>query len=176
MVEITYQMVLGTLQTVGLLVGIYYYIMTLSYTRKNQEISLRNQEETLKTRKATLFHQTVGQILMNSETLKHMLRLQSNPFSSVEEYNELVKDPDYALANVFFRNWFEIIGNYLRYGLIDIEMFAEYQPYITRWLWNMSKESIYDQRKTIGPSLYRNMEYLMNAMEQFWKEHPETAP
>ena len=41
MAEITYQMVLSTLQTVGLLVGIFYYVITL-----------RNQE---KTRHASLF-------------------------------------------------------------------------------------------------------------------------
>jgi hypothetical protein len=38
MVEITYQMVLSTLQTIGLLVGIYYYIIDLSYKRRNQQL------------------------------------------------------------------------------------------------------------------------------------------
>jgi hypothetical protein len=47
MVEITYQMVLSTLQTVGLLVGIFYYLMVLRNQQKNQEISLKNQELTL---------------------------------------------------------------------------------------------------------------------------------
>jgi len=62
MVEITYQMVLSTLQTLGILVGIFYYVMTLRNQRKNQEISLRKQELTLKaqeqaleTRQAQLF-------------------------------------------------------------------------------------------------------------------------
>ena len=64
MIEITYQMILSTLQTAGLLVGIFYYIMVLRNQQKNQEISLRNQELTLKsqalateTRQAQLFMQ-----------------------------------------------------------------------------------------------------------------------
>jgi hypothetical protein len=43
MVEITYQMVLNTLQTVGLLVGIYYYIMTLRNQRKDRMIEMAFQ-------------------------------------------------------------------------------------------------------------------------------------
>ena len=43
MAEITYQMVLSTLQTVGLLVGIFYYVMTLNYSRKNQELQLETK-------------------------------------------------------------------------------------------------------------------------------------
>ena len=60
MVDVTYQMVLSTVQTAGILVGITYYVMNLNYTRKNQEISLRNQEETLKTRHATIYNQIMG--------------------------------------------------------------------------------------------------------------------
>jgi hypothetical protein len=169
MVEITYQMVLSTLQTAGLLVGIFYYIMTLAYTR-------RNQEETLKTRKAVLYHQTMGQLLMNNEALKHILHVQNNPFSSVEEYLELRKDPDYILSTVYLRNLFEQIGSYCKHGLVDLEMFADTAPWFSHWFWDMSKEAIYDTRTRRGPSFFRNAEYMMNALEKYWKEHPETAP
>ena len=50
MAEFTYQMVLSTLQTVGLLVGISYYVLTLRNQQKNQEISLRKQKVTHETR------------------------------------------------------------------------------------------------------------------------------
>jgi len=35
MVDVTYQMVLSTLQTAGILAGIAYYVMNLNYTRRN---------------------------------------------------------------------------------------------------------------------------------------------
>ena len=57
-------MFLSTLQTAGILVGIFYYLMVLRNQQKNQEMSLRNQELTLKsqalateTRQAQLFMQ-----------------------------------------------------------------------------------------------------------------------
>jgi len=62
MVEITYQMILSTIQTVGILIGIFYYVMTLNYTKKNQE-------QTLKMRNAMVFHQIVGQALTNKKAL-----------------------------------------------------------------------------------------------------------
>jgi hypothetical protein len=53
MVDVTYQMVLSTLQTAGLLVSIFYYITVLRNQQKNQEISLRNQEKTLESLELT---------------------------------------------------------------------------------------------------------------------------
>ncbi len=77
MAEITYQMVLSTLQTAGILVGIAYYVMNLHYTR-------RNQEETLKTRRTMIFHQLCGYFLSNPEAVKHIRVLERNPISSYE--------------------------------------------------------------------------------------------
>ena len=41
MAEITYQMVLSTIQTVGLLVGISYYILTLRNAQHTRELALK---------------------------------------------------------------------------------------------------------------------------------------
>ena len=158
MVDITYQMILSTLQTVGLLVGIGYYIMTLRNQQKNQEISLKNQEETLKTRNATLFLQTLGQFLTNNEALKHIIRVEQHPFSSIEEYNELVKDPDYFLSNTYLRVMCEFWGIFLKNDIIDIKMLSQFQPYWVPRFWEMNKEQIYLRRKEI-PGFYQNIEY-----------------
>ena len=50
MVDVRYQMVLSTLQTAGILVGIAYYIMTIRNQQKNQDMQLE-------TRQAQLFMQ-----------------------------------------------------------------------------------------------------------------------
>ena len=59
MVDLTYQMALNTLQTTGLLLGTLYYVMDLRNQREDQRLALWNQEQTLKTRKITLYQQTV---------------------------------------------------------------------------------------------------------------------
>jgi hypothetical protein len=67
--QITFQTIFQFLQTVGILVGVYYYIMTIRTNQRNQEIALRNQELTLKTqeqaletRQAQLFMQVFSQL------------------------------------------------------------------------------------------------------------------
>ena len=44
MVEITYQMVLSTLQTVGILVGIIYYLTIMRNSQKNQQMQLETRQ------------------------------------------------------------------------------------------------------------------------------------
>jgi hypothetical protein len=167
MVEITYQMVLSTLQTAGILVGIFYYILTLKYSRKNQE-------QTLKTRNAMVFHQIVGQALTNKASLKYVLVIESNPNPSVEEYSELWNtDPEYRNAMYWFMQTYEILGIYLREGVVDVDIFARYQPYWNLRFWEWYKEIIYDRRRIHGSSYYRNMEYAMNALQKYFEEHPE---
>ena len=63
MAEITYQMVLSTIQTVGLLVGIFYYVTTLRNAQKTRELTLQSmeltrkaQEQAVETRQAQLYN------------------------------------------------------------------------------------------------------------------------
>jgi hypothetical protein len=46
MVDLSYQMVLSTLQTAGILVGIAYYLVIMRNSQKTRELTLRNQELT----------------------------------------------------------------------------------------------------------------------------------
>jgi hypothetical protein len=167
MVEITYQMVLITLQTIALIVGIAYYLIIM---RNSQ----RNQEQTLKTRNAMVFHQIVGQALTNKEAFKNVLVIEANPNPSVEEYLDLWKtSPEYRTALYWFWQTYEICGIYLKKGIVDVDIFAQYQPYWNLRFWEWYKEIIYEHRKSYGPSYYRNMEYLMNALKEYIEEHPE---
>ena len=169
MVDVTYQMVLSTLQTAGLLVGIFYYIMTLNYTRKNQE-------QTHKTRSATFYNNIAGQLLSNNEAIKHIGIIQDNPISSVEEYYELwEQNLEYRIAVTWWWNFYETIGDYLREDIIDIGMFAGRHTWFNIWFWEMYKDVIYDHRKRFGPTFFSNMEYLMNALQKYLEEHPELA-
>ena len=89
MVEVTYQMVLSTVQTAGILVGIVYYVMNLNYTRKNQE-------QTLLTRKTILFQQTIGSLMNSPYGIKNIAALNQNNPQSFEEHIELTKKyPEY---------------------------------------------------------------------------------
>ena len=91
MVEITYQMVLSTLQTASILVGIAYYVMNLNYTRRNQELTLKAQEQALETRQAQIFRNTIDKAY-SKEGLDHLRVLNNATWSSYEEWLELRRD------------------------------------------------------------------------------------
>ena len=94
MVDVTYQMALSTVQTAGILVGIAYYELNLNYTRKNQE-------QTLKTRNASVYQNAVDSFT-SSHGIKNIRILTErivNPFSSFEEFSEYrSNNPEYFEA------------------------------------------------------------------------------
>jgi len=176
MVEVTYQMVLNTLQTTGLLIGIFYYIMVLRNQQKNQEISLRNQEETLKTRKYAIY-KGVMDIISSPYGTKAILLIQDNPISSYEEWRELTNsNKEYFQAWISVCHFLEISGIYLKESIMTIDMYAHYLPYWFLGFWRQNKPVIYKIRESVGPSYFRNMEYYMDSLEKYFEEHPELAP
>jgi uncharacterized membrane-anchored protein YhcB (DUF1043 family) len=50
-------MVLSTLQTIALVVGIAYYLFIMRNSQRNQELTLKAQEQALETRQTQLFMQ-----------------------------------------------------------------------------------------------------------------------
>ena len=169
MVEVTYQMILNTLQTVGLLFGIAYYVLSLNYTRRNQEL-------TLKTRNMTLQYQSINSMMYSPLGLKSMRLVGKTSFSSIEEYRELFKDPEFDSAVTYVFSMLDIWGIYLEEGIFDIGIFAKAAPWYFKRFWNQYKPIIYEYRKTLGPSYYRNIEYLFDSLEKYWEEHPELKP
>ena len=170
MAEITYQMILSTLQTVGLLVGIFYYIMTLRIQQKNQAM-------TLKTRWATVFNLIVSTTLTR-EGLNHINAIQKNHFSNLDEYQELMRtNQDFADAFLFWRQTYEHWGTYLREGNIDIRMIARFNVWFHFWMWEHFRDVIIDHRITSGiKNYYYQWEYLYDSLKEYVEKHPELSP
>jgi hypothetical protein len=169
MVEITYQIMLSTLQTMGILIGIAYYIIELNYTR-------RNQEQTLKTRHATIYHQITSPLL-TPIGIKNISLLEANPVSSHDEWLKLTSaNHEFYAAYLWVCSIYEACGIYLRQGVASVEYFAEHQPYWHLRFWRQAKPIIYKQREELGSSYYRNMEYLFDSLEKYFEKHPELAP
>ena len=93
MVEITYQMMLSTLQTVGLLVGIAYYITIMRNAQKTRELTLKSQEHATETRQAQLSMQ-----LVNGWSQPHLVEArafyQNLGPTSYDEYTKLWQNPE----------------------------------------------------------------------------------
>ncbi len=173
MVEITYQMVLSTIQTVGLLVGIFYYIMTLNYTRKNQQLTLEN-------RRAQLFMQLHDKIW--SREIQEALDIIW-PLKHLSDEEFLVKYRDDWKFRRAFIHWaylMERVGVLLKEGLIDVEMMAISGSSASTVIneWEDYRNIVYTMRQTgqIGKRSYDMWEYTYDTLMKYFEEHPELAP
>ena len=178
MAEITYQMVLSTLQTVGLLVGIFYYIMTLQNTRKNQQLTLKAQELTLDTRRGQLILQYILESIEKialDYTVDHITHAE---WSSYEEWEEKYwNDPEYQKAFYWIQMGMSGIGTLLMEGLIDIRILTLFNADGVIYNWEKHKDIIYERRKRWNQKRYCDMwEYVYTEQMKYLEEHPELTP
>ena len=190
MAEITYQMILSTLQTAGLLVGIFYYVMTLRNQQKNQEISLKNQELTLKsqdlsrqaqehaleTRQAQLFMSVYKEDLTerSSKSLYLVMDLEYKDLDDFEaKYGKESNPEAHELIN-FHLNYMEGLGVLVREGYVDIRLVALMTSGGIRLGWEKLKDYVYEARERFNwPRWGIEYEYLYDTMMDYADEHPE---
>ncbi len=170
MVEITYQMVLNTLQTAGILVGIFYYMMTLNNTRKNQRMQLEARYTQMMFNIINVFYSTEG--------LNHLEAHTAANWSSYEEWLEKYwGDPEYRKSFIWLAEQFESIGVLIKESLLDIRLAAIYSPRAILMWWEKYEDIIDNERKRLNARRYYDMwEHLYNELVKYLEEHPELKP
>ena len=174
MAEITYQMVLSTLQTAGLLVGIFYYIMTLRNQQKNQQLALE-------TRQAQLFMGIYNNTFASAPYRKATNVLFKATWNNYDEFKELVFDGEnmatefsdaYGLVGFIL----EGVGVLVREDLLDIRFVALLLSSQVKMFWEKNLPIIDEWRQYWNTQrVWSETEYLYNALMKYLEEHPELA-
>ena len=168
MVDVTYQMVLSTLQTVGILFGIAYYIMTLNNTKKNQQMQLETRHAQLMMQ---LWNTYIDKYRASVITLRQIEYEDFDDFWSRYGYDV---NPEFWTEELKIMGWFENIGLLVREGYLDIRLIALAYSTPIRDIWNKF-EPIYAElgEKWDWPRLWSETEYLYSELVKYHKEHPE---
>jgi hypothetical protein len=155
-VDLNYQLILSTIQTIGILVGIFYYIMTLQNTRKNQQMQLE-------TRQAQLFMQIYSELYdVNSlstwtETVNILHKLSGYD----EWYQKFVLDPKGKAKFNSMVIYLEGIGVLVKRKLIDPAYVDDLISSTILGFWDGVKGFIYEYRRRTGDYDYCEwVEYL----------------
>jgi len=122
MVDITYQMVLSTLQTVGLLVGIYYYIMSLRNQQKNQELTLKSQDSATETRKIQIANDVIAKLSIPEFYPAWMDVVYRQPYTDFKDWLEKYgphSNMDAYINFVYIAENYDMAGLVHRHGLVD---------------------------------------------------------
>jgi len=193
--QVTFQVLFQFLQTVGILVGVFYYIMTIRTNQRNQEISLRNQELTLQsqeltrkaqeqaleTRQAQLFMNIYNQSFTNREWLNAYNKVLTTHWDNYEEYLKIAdfrnpesSDREYLEAQSYVSSFYEGLGVFVKEGLVDIRLIALTMTYMTRNYWEKIAPVVYESRKRYNyPRMLSEFEYLYDELMKYIEEHPE---
>jgi hypothetical protein len=167
MVDVTYQMVLSTVQTVSLVVGIIYYLMNM---RNNQ----RNQRLQLETRKAQLYMQLFLRI-SSDEFVKKSLELLKMKVDDVDDFMEkYISGPESSLHAKLFSMFWHIdgLGYMMSQKLIDPEMVYNFGGGFAQvWHWKKWEPLVLRMRKLRGePEFLKWFEYTANEMMRIRRE------
>jgi hypothetical protein len=155
MVEITYQMVLSTLQTIALIVGVLYYVTTM-----------RNQN---KARQLQALNNVFSRGPKNFKFLEWDLQ-------DYEEFRMKYFDEN-DVESVAFRAWWDIqeeLGVYLKEGLVDVRLIYLFMSGTVTKVWEKYWDFIVEYRKRNNwPRFFIESEYVYNKIMDYAKTHPE---
>jgi hypothetical protein len=159
MVEFTYQMLLSTLQTIALIVGIAYYLFIMRNSQRNQELTRKAQEQATETRQAQLFMKLYNRWsdpefarYYGTAKYKYTEDILEILQKSVDPYDPEVHTPFHSLGQ-----FFEGMGMLVKKGLVNIDFVDELLSYRIIWWWERMKP-MYERERILmnKPELYSN--------------------
>ena len=152
-------MILSTIQTVGLLVGISYYIL-----------SLRNQS---KARKTQLYLQMVNKF-SEPDFLEAIGKFNALEWSTAEDFIEEWRTPEGSVTIRTLANWYEGLGVLVKENLLDMRVVALLLTGLVIQFGDKFIPVIDDVREALEwPRFYIEAEYLYDQLMKYIKEHPE---
>ena len=161
MVDVSYQMVLSTLQTVALIVGIAYYIVTL-----------QNQN---KSRQAQVYIQ-IWNKFSDPDFLERRINATNREWTDYADYQEKYgrlqyDDPKEYARNLSIGNAFEGLGVLMSRGFIDPELIAEYIAPEIIWHWEKLQPIISEIRTNLNnSSIFYGEEHLYNKIKPIYMQ------
>jgi len=162
MVEITYQMVLSTLQTIALIVGIAYYLFIM---RNSQ----RNQQHQLETRQAQLY-MTLFNTINNQNIWRHWNEIREYQFTDYDDFMDKygpVNNPEAYDKYVKVLWLFTEMGVLVQEGYITVEHVGNLMEYTPIRAWRKFGPIIEKERgKRYSIGGYGTFEYLAKIMMQ----------
>jgi len=160
MAEITLPIVLQIIQTVSLVVGIFYYLTIMRNNQKSQ----RQSEETRKIQ-LLLDH---NRYMMSGNDWNSVMSMEWDDYDDFISKYGWENNPD--LYEKRIRQWrrMHFSGLLIRDGLIDISTYIDYISDNTPIMWNKFKDIIEEMRIAYNsPKLYNGIEYLANEIDNY---------
>jgi hypothetical protein len=183
MVDLSYQMVLSTLQTAGILVGITYYLVIMRNSQKtrelvlqSQELTRKSQEDALETRQVQLFMNIYKEHLTERESrsLYFLMDMEYDDFEDYERKYGRDNNPEAHDLITMHQLLMEGFGILVREGYVNVRLVALFTSGSIRIGWEKLRNYIYETRERYNfPRYSIEYEYLYNTLMEYAEKHPE---
>jgi hypothetical protein len=153
----------------GVCVAASYYVMNLRITQKNQELTLKAQQQTLETRRISTT-QEIMRYATNPEVLKNFFETSLYEWSDYEDFERKYHsglNPEEAAK--IFQLWsiWSSMGSMMRKGVIKVEDIYDQSTGLI-YHWEKFKPIIEEYRKRWGgPIFLRDFEYVVGELRKY---------
>jgi hypothetical protein len=157
MIEITYQMALSTVQTIGILVGIVYYITIMRNTQKTQKMQLVSRIYEIE--------RSVESGLIGIELGK----MEWTDFDDfLAKYDSRVNPENFA-KRFHWWNYYQEVGYMLHEGIVDVDtVYKLLGGRNSRVMWDKFKPIILEQRMRYeDPDFFKYFEYFADEITKY---------
>jgi len=164
------QTLLTFITLISVPVGVFYHIMTLRNTRRNQQLQLETRQAQLLMQLFTRLnerglHDQLSEILVHWEwsDLDEFIE-KYGPENNFEGYNT------FSMVGTYFNG----MGILVQEDLVDIHLVTRSFYSVVIPFWEKVAPLVREWRESINfPGLLRDTEYLYNEMMEDMKKHPE---
>ena len=158
------QTVLTYLTLISVPVGVFYHIMTLNNTRKNQQLQLE-------TRQAQLYNNIWNQSMNNPHFQRNYMKYSSLQWKNIEEYKETFPYSDSESENTMalwsIALFFEGLVPIIKEELLDIKYLEGSIGGLLRDYWRKIEPVIEEVREYYDdPHAFTGVEYLYNELKK----------
>ena len=170
MVELS--MVLDILTTVSIIIGVFYYIMTLQNSNKNQQLTLKAQEQQMETREIQILLERNDQIIKSgSMAWNDVLNMKWDNYEDFMSKYAYEGNPDLLQKRLSIWRNMNSCGIMVKDGLIKVESYIKHVGDNPPIIWEKFKDIILEQRRVFdNPDYFLGIEYLAGEVEQYRKD------
>ena len=157
----------------GVCVAAAYYVMNLRMNQKNQELSLKTQQQTLETRQAQMF-MNIYQQTTTKEFASAWNTYISSEWKNYDEYWNLVQKKEFTEPFTIICMYFEGLGVLVKEGFLPIRLVALLLTGMTRAFWEKLMPINADIKVKAGYVRWMSeTEYLYDELIKYIGEYPE---
>jgi hypothetical protein len=178
-----------TLQTIGILltgltvsIAAIYYTLTLRYTRRNQELTLKAQQQSLETRQISSWmelikHTTTPEWIKRWQIVYYTYNLDDFD-TYLQKYSAATGHFDESTDIFVIGEAYNTIGNLVRTQNMPLDIFSRSHFQMVIMTWKKIETICFGLRERFPGFhlLWCDFEYLYNRVLDYLKQHPELQP